>query len=100
MGMGITGNTWSYVWGRYCRRSASVRQMYLSSLALMIISFSCRASQPMARSKVTGDIAGTHPHYADNAGIVPVWVAQQIYLVINRVGVTTRVKVTVVGYIE
>jgi hypothetical protein len=49
---------------------------------------------------ITGDAAGTHPHYADNAGIVPVYAPQQIYLVINRVGVSTRVKVTVVGYIE
>ncbi len=38
----------AYASGRYCRRSVSVRQMYLSSLALMIISFSCRASQPNA----------------------------------------------------
>ena len=49
---------------------------------------------------ITGDAVGTHPHYADNAGIVPIWASQQIYLVINRVGVSTRVKVTVVGYIE
>jgi hypothetical protein len=40
------------------------------------------------------------PMYQDNAGIVPIWAAQQIYLVINRVGVSTRVKVTVTGYIE
>ena len=49
---------------------------------------------------ITGDAAGTHPHYADNAGIVPVYSPQNIYLVINRVGVSTRVKVTVTGYIE
>jgi hypothetical protein len=49
---------------------------------------------------ITGDTAGTHPHYADNAGIVPIYSPQNIYLVINRVGVSTRVKVTVVGYIE
>jgi hypothetical protein len=40
------------------------------------------------------------PMYHDNAGIVPVWAAQQIYLVINRVGVSTRVKLTVIGYVE
>ena len=49
---------------------------------------------------ITGDAVGTHPHYADNAGIVPVYSPQNIYLVINRVGVSTRVRVTVVGYIE
>jgi hypothetical protein len=38
--------------------------------------------------------------YHDNAGIVPVYSPQNIYLVINRVGVSTRVKVTVVGYME
>jgi hypothetical protein len=49
---------------------------------------------------ITGDSAGTHPHYADNAGIVPVYSPQNIYLVINRVGVSTRVKVAVIGYVE
>ena len=49
---------------------------------------------------ITGDVAGTHPHYQDNAGIVPVYSPQNIYLVINRVGVSTRVKVTMVGYLE
>jgi hypothetical protein len=49
---------------------------------------------------ITGNAAGNMPMYHDNAGIVPIWAAQQIYLVINRVGVSTRVKVTVTGYIE
>ena len=49
---------------------------------------------------ITGDAVGTLPMYNDNAGIVPVYASQQIYLVINRVGVSTRVKVTVTGYIE
>ena len=49
---------------------------------------------------ITGNSAGNMPMYADNAGIVPVYAPQQIYLVINRVGVSTRVKVTVTGYIE
>ena len=49
---------------------------------------------------ITGNSAGNMPMYEDNAGIVPVYAPQQIYLVINRVGVSTRVKVTVTGYIE
>ena len=49
---------------------------------------------------ITGDAVGTLPMYNDNAGIVPVYASQQIYLVINRVGVSTRVKLTVVGYVE
>jgi hypothetical protein len=49
---------------------------------------------------ITGNAAGNMPMYADNAGIVPVYSPQNIYLVINRVGVSTRVKVTVTGYIE
>jgi hypothetical protein len=49
---------------------------------------------------ITGNSAGNMPMYHDNAGIVPVYTPQNIYLVINRVGVSTRVKLTVVGYIE
>ena len=49
---------------------------------------------------ITGNAAGNMPMYKDNAGIVPVYSPQNIYLVINRVGVSTRVKVTVTGYIE
>ena len=49
---------------------------------------------------ITGDAVGTLPMYNDNAGLVPVYSPQNIYLVINRVGVSTRVKLTVVGYIE
>ena len=49
---------------------------------------------------ITGDAVGTLPMYNDNAGLVPVYSPQNIYLVINRVGVSTRVKVTVIGYVE
>ena len=49
---------------------------------------------------ITGNSAGNMPMYEDNAGIVPVYSPQNIYLVINRIGVSTRVKLTVIGYVE